>query len=67
MNALSFLMARPVIRDYNHTIDHPPGTNYNKEAASVEMSTLWKALPEDVKECITHIKGDREKLIKYFE
>ena len=67
MNAISFLMARPVMRDYNHTIDHPPGTNYNKEAASVEMATLWNALPEDVKECITYIKGERENLIKYFE
>ena len=67
MNAISFLMARPVIRDYNHNMDHPPGTNYNKEAATVEMGNLWQALPEDVKECITYIKGDREKLIKYFE
>jgi len=66
MNAVSFLMGRPVMRDYNHPINHPKGTNYNKEAAGVEMGNLWSALTDDMKECISHIKGDREKLIKYF-
>ena len=66
MNAVSFLIGRPVMRDYNHPINHPKGTNYNKDAAGVEMSNLWSALTDDMKECITNIKGDREKLIKYF-
>ena len=43
------------------------GTNYSKEHASVEMGNLWNSLPEDLKECITYIKGDREKLVKYFQ
>jgi len=67
LNAISFIMSRPVIRDYNHTIDHPEGTNYNKDSATIEMNSLWNNLPEDLKECISYIKGDREKLVKYFE
>ena len=34
LSAISFIMSRPVIRDYNHTIDHPPSKNYNKEQAA---------------------------------
>jgi hypothetical protein len=60
-------MGRPVIRDYNHKIIHPAGTNYNKESATAEMNLLWDNLPDDLKECISYIKGDREKLVKYFE
>jgi len=67
MNAISFLMTRPVIRDYNHTAKHPLGTFYSKNSASEEMSNLWNSLPKDIQECISYIKGDREKLIKYFE
>lgn len=67
MNAISFIMKRPVIRDYAHQIQHAQGTNYNKETAGQEMNNLWNNLPEDLKECITYIKGNREKLIKYFE
>jgi hypothetical protein len=67
MNAISFIMKRPVIRDYNHQIQHALGTNYNKETAGQEMANLWNGLPSDLKECIAHIKGDREKIVKYFE
>lgn len=67
LSAISFILGRPVIRDYNHTIDHPPGTNYNKEKASDEMVILWNRLDGDIKECVSYIKGPREKLAKYFE
>jgi hypothetical protein len=66
-NGISFIMSRPVIRDYDHQIQHAKGTNYNKETAGQEMVNLWNSLPEDLKECISYIKGDREKLVKYFE
>lgn len=66
LSAISFILERPVIRDYNHTIDHPPGTNYDKEKASNEMVILWNRLDNDIKECVSYIKGDREKLSKYF-
>jgi len=66
MNAISFIMQRPVIRDYDHQIQHAQGTNYNKEEAGQEMANLWSNLPDDLKECISYIKGDREKIVKYF-
>jgi hypothetical protein len=67
MNAISFLQGRPVIRDYDHQIQHAKGTNYNKDSAAQEMANLWDNLPDDLTECISYIKGDREKLVKYFE
>lgn len=67
LNGISFIMGRPVIRDYNHEVDHAQGTNYNKDKASEEMAILWSSLPNDLKECISYIKGDREKIVKYFE
>jgi hypothetical protein len=66
LSSISFILGRPVIRDYFHTIDHPPGTNYNKEIASNEMINLWNRLDTDIKECVSYIKGDREKLANYF-
>lgn len=66
MNGISFLKGRPVIRDYAHQIQHAKGTNYNKDAAAKEMETLWSSLQSDLKQCISHIKNDRENLIKYF-
>lgn len=65
--ALSFIASRPVIRDYDHTVDHPPGTNYNKDQASREMNILWNRLDQDMKIAISHIKGDREQLSGYFK
>lgn len=67
LNAISFLLGRPVIRDYEHQVQHEKGTNYSKDLAAREMEKLFKDLPEDIKECISYIKGDRENLIKYFE
>ena len=65
--ALSFISGRPVIRDYGHTVNHPSGTNYNKEQASREMNILWNRLDKDMRIAISHIKGDREQLSNYFK
>lgn len=68
-SAISFVNSKPVIRDYNHTIDHPMGTNYNKEKAATEMEILWRSLDPDLKEVISYIKGskiNREKISNYF-
>jgi hypothetical protein len=67
MNSISFVKGMPVIRDYNHQIQHAKGTNYSKNSASKEMENLWNGLPDDLKECISYIKNDKEKLVKYFE
>jgi hypothetical protein len=67
--AICFLKGIPVIRDYNHVIDHPPGTNYNKENAAIEMNSLFQSLSDDLKKLILLIKGskaDRETISKYF-
>jgi hypothetical protein len=64
--AICFANNKPVIRDYNHTIDHPMGTNYNKEKASEEMLDLWNSLDQDLKEIVSYIKGNRENIAKYF-
>jgi hypothetical protein len=65
--AISFVNSLPVIRDYNHTINHPMETNYNKEKASQEMLDLWNSLDEDLKEAVSYIKNQRENLVKYFQ
>jgi hypothetical protein len=67
LSSICFVNGRPVIRDYNHIIDHPPGTNYNKELASKEMLDLWNSLDEDLKEIVSYIKGPRENIAKFFK
>lgn len=65
--SLSFLMGRPVIRDYNHYIEHKLGTNYNKEVAAQEMVQLRARLENEIRECIDYIKTDKENLARYFK
>ena len=65
--ALSFMKKRPVLRDYRFTVDHPPGTNYNKQQAEIEMHNLYNSLPDDIKEAFSYIKGDRFELTKYYK
>jgi len=64
--AICFLNQRPVIRDYNHTIQHPQGTNYNVEQAEKEMQELFDSLPMDLKRAFAYIKGDRNRLAEYY-
>jgi hypothetical protein len=65
--SLCFINQRPVIRDYNHTIQHPLGTGYDTNQAEKEMQQLYDTLPEDLQEAFRYIKGDRENLIKYYQ
>lgn len=60
--AVSYMMKRPVLRDYSHTIEHPEGTGYNKEKAELEMIHLFNNLPDSLKILFLIIKQDREKL-----
>jgi hypothetical protein len=64
--ALGYINKRPVIRDYRYTIDHPPGTNYNKAQAEKEMYTLYASLPTDIQQAFRSIKQDKEQLGKYY-
>lgn len=65
--AMSYIMKRPVLRDYSHTIDHPEGTNYNKEQAEKEMADMYHSLPDDLKTAFGYIKGDRRYLATYYK
>jgi hypothetical protein len=65
--AIAFINKRPVIRDYNHTIEHPRGTNYDTDKAEQEMWALYNSLEPDVKQAFGYIKGDKEKLSEYYE
>lgn len=64
-SSLCFLNGKVVIRDYNHRIEHQLGTNYNKDQAGQEMMKLYAHAENDIKECISYIKGDREQLLRY--
>lgn len=68
--SICFTNAWPVVRDYNHTIKHPKGTNYDKNIAAKELKEVWLSLDDDLKNAFSLIKGsknDRESLSKYFE
>ena len=65
--ALSFILKRPVVRDYNFTIQHPPGTNYSKDQAEREMHQFYQTLSPDVKEAFSYIKGNPIGLLKYYK
>jgi len=67
MCSLSFLMKRPVIRDYKHRIDHKLGTNYNKEEASKEMIQLMSRLENEIRECMDCIKTSKDDISRYFK
>lgn len=65
--ALSHMARRPVIRDYGHTIDHPEGTNYNKEQAEAEMLQLFNACPPEVQRGFSYIKTDINKIYDFYK
>lgn len=64
--AISYINKRPVIRDYQYTIDHPPGTNYNKDQAEKEMYELYASLPTDIQQAFRCIKQNKEQLSNYY-
>jgi hypothetical protein len=64
--AFSYLRGFPVLRDYNHTIQHPRGTNYNKEQAEIEMHNLFITVPQQIHEAMYYVKFDRNKLANFF-
>lgn len=55
--ALSFATQRLVIRDYAHTIQHPLGTQYNKQVASQELARVMTSMDDDILNIIRLIRG----------
>lgn len=69
LSSICFSKGLPVIRDYNHTISHPHGTNYDKQIAQNELEEVWNSLDDSTKEIFSMIKGSkkkRENLISFF-
>lgn len=69
LSSICFVNGRAVIRDYTHTIDHPRGTNYNKDVAGKEMQEVWNSLDDELKGALFYIQGsnqDRQKICTYF-
>ena len=54
--AISYMLGRPVLRDYSHTIDHPPGTGYNKNQAEYEMNVLFQRMPIEIRDMANMVK-----------
>jgi len=65
--AIAFINKRPVIRDYNHTIQHPRGTNYDTNKAEQEMWHLYNSLDPEMKQAFGFIKGNKELLASYYK
>lgn len=63
--ACSYLKHRPVIRNYNHTIQHPKGANYNVAQALLEMNSLFSKLPQELYDKCEQIWGNHTTLLDY--
>ena len=64
--SISFLNKKLVLRDKNHKIIHPRGTNYDQEKAEIQFKNFRKQLPKKVDKCISLIKREKQsKLYKY--
>ena len=60
--SISHRQSRKVIRNYNHTVDHPRGTGYNVEQAHVELRSLWSKLPQHHKDTVNLIYSRPQQL-----
>lgn len=67
MCAISYILGLPVIRDSNHTIEHPLQTNYNKQQAQQEYDETKRRLPQEIKQYIHHTldTGERFRFLNY--
>lgn len=65
--ALSYYHKRPVIRDYDHTITHPPGRGYSNQAATIEYNTFLGELDEELKPVLKAILTERQALLEFLD
>jgi len=63
----SYLQHKLIIRDYNHTIDHPKGTKYNSSKAELEMVELFNRCNDDMKRVIHCIRNNKPLLVEYIK
>jgi hypothetical protein len=58
--AISHLLNKPVIRNYNHTVLHPSNRNYNRLMAEKQMIETIKILPSNIQEHILYIMNNKQ-------
>ena len=65
--AISFLMKRLVLRDSNHLINHPRGTNYNMEIAQQQLEKFRVSIPNEINSIIDLIESNKKhaEIYKY--
>jgi len=63
----SYLLKRPILRNYNHTVDHPRGTKYNSTQAEKEMVELFHRCDPAIQRVILAIRNNKESLVEYLK
>lgn len=65
--AISYILKMPVIRDYNHVINHDMHTNYNTKQAKLEYDLTKDLLTSNIRELIEVISDPLQhyKLLNY--
>jgi hypothetical protein len=63
----SYLLKRPIIRNYNHTVSHPQGTKYNSGLAEQEMIELFHRCDPAMQRVILAIRNNKEALVEYLK
>lgn len=66
MCSVSHKSSRPVIRNYNHTVDHPKGTGYNVTQAHVELKELWNKMPVEHQNIVNNIYSKPSQLGMFY-
>lgn len=61
----SYLLKRPIFRNYNYTVQHPRGTKYNSTQAEKEMIELFNRCDPAMKRVIFTIRNNKEALVEY--
>jgi len=62
----SYLQQRLVIRDYQYTVIHPPGTGYAQQEAFEELNVLLNKCDRAMQTVIQIIRFDKNSLVHYF-
>lgn len=67
MVALCYMNQMPVLRDYNHLVDHPRHTNYTGEAAWSQMQHTLSQCPRDLAQTIEVLMHNRNQIAQVFK
>ena len=62
--AVSHMLSMPVIRDYDHVIQHEKGTNYKFHDAFCELKILLKSLPDEISSIVESMQNNHKETMK---